>query len=299
MEKNKNPKKEIDLKNYQDLNGLTLKKMNFGLWLAENRRRLLWALTIVLVLLSAGFFIYSSYYYILYFLSGQKDVSLLDNQIVYPRKPTEDLKVAPVQVLAVGDRSDLAVQVENINLKFSVSLSYCFVQGDGQEIACQSSFVLPGQQKYFLAFNQDLSAVSGRPTLKIKDIFWQRLNAHDVPDWPSFAQARLNFAIKNLTFNNQSRSGLSDKIFLNNLQFDVVNQSPYGYYEVPLNILLYSGSELVSVQRYFLSNLLADEERHVDISWPGSLPSTIRTEVQPDINILDSQVYLKYQGASQ
>jgi len=56
---------------------------------------------------------------------------------------------------------------------------------------------------------------------------------------------------------------------------------------------------LVGVQRYLLNDFLAEEKRHIDISWSGSLPMITKTEVQPDINILDESIYLKYKGASQ
>ena len=299
MNKNKNTKSDINLKNYQDLDGLTVKKMNFGLWLSENRRRILRFFTIILVVLSAFFFIYSSYYYIIYFITGESDIGLLDNPINYPRTSSEELNIAPVQVLKAGDLIDLAVQLKNVNSNFSASFTYCFIQGDNQEFACGGGFILPSQTKYLLALGQSLKDPNSRPAFKIKDIFWQRVNLHTIPDYSSFSTQRLNFSIQNLIFSNSSRSGLSDKIFLNNLEFDINNQSPFGYYEVPLNILLYSGSELVGVQRYLLNDFLAEEKRHIDISWSGSLPMITKTEVQPDINILDESIYLKYKGASQ
>jgi len=80
------------------------------------------------------------------------------------------------------------------------------------------------------------------------------------------------------------------------LEFKITNQTAYAYYEAPLQILLYSGSELVGVQTYSVNNFLAGEKRNVNLSWPGGLQTVSRTEVKPNINILDDDVYLKYQG---
>jgi hypothetical protein len=45
MKKDKNYN-EIDLKNYKDSSGVSLREMNFGLWISENRRRFI-KLTII------------------------------------------------------------------------------------------------------------------------------------------------------------------------------------------------------------------------------------------------------------
>ncbi len=100
-----------------------------------------------------------------------------------------------------------------------------------------------------------------------------------------------------LNFSAGSVSGLSDKVNLNTLDFSVKNQTPFGYYEAPLNIFLYSGSEIVAVNRYILNNFLPGETRFVKMSWPGNFGSANRTDVVPDINIIDDGVYLKYQGS--
>jgi hypothetical protein len=296
MAKDKNSNQDADLEKYRSLSGVSLREMNFGLWLAQQRRTMLKIFTGFLIAVCAFFLFYSSYNYIIYFMSG--DPFVIGGVPLSPRQVTTALEIAPVEILPSDGHYDLAVKIKNPNDKFLGTFHYCFTAG-GRDILCSSGFILPGEEKYLLGLGlgQDLASSVGA-SLKIVDVSWLRLDAHQIPDWSSFAAARLNLAVADLDLNPAAASGLSDKVRLNYLQFSVSNQTPYGYYEVPLDILLYNGAQLVGAQSYRLTDFLPGAKRAVNISWPGRLDSVTRTEVRPDINILDDSVYLKYQGAA-
>lgn len=296
MSKNENLDKDIDLKQYRDQNGVSLREMNFGLWLAEHHRQLIKIVIVFLVAISAFFFIYSSYNYIIYFLSGDSNNQIVnDNLLSSPRKITSDLEIAPLRIFKSNARYDLAVKITNPNDKFMATFNYCFRQAD-KDIICGDGFILPSEEKYILGLGQDLVGSQNEAAFTITDIFWRRIDSRRIPMWDDFAESRLNFAVFNLNFSSTESSGLSEKIGLNTLEFTIKNQTAYSYYEAPLNITLFSGSELVGVNRYLLNNFLAGDERQIRISWPGNLRAVNRTEVKPDINIMDDGAYLKYQG---
>lgn len=296
MAKDKNHDKEIDLKNYRSEGGVSLESMNLGLWLAEHRRRIIKIIIAVLIILSAAFFIYSSYGYVIYFLGGQSGKLTTDTGLLSPRNVVSELEISPLQVFSNGEKFDLAVKLKNNNEKFIANFNYCFLSGE-KEVDCASGFILPSEEKYVLALGQTRSD-EGAITFKIKDIFWQRINAHQIPDWSAFKQDRLDFVYQGTRFYTANDSGLSEKISLNTLEFTITNASAYSYYEVPFNIMLYSGSELVGVHQYLLSQFLTGEKREIKISWPGNLSYVSRTEIVPNINITDDNVYLKYQGTA-
>ena len=290
--------KDIDLKNYNDESGISLKRMNFGLWVAEHRRKIIKIIIISLILLSAFFFIYSSYNYIVYFISGDPNSQLInDNLPASPRKVTNDLEIAPLRVFANNGHSDLAAPISNPNEKFMANFSYCFKQGD-TDVYCGASFILPSEKKYVLALAQEFSGSISELSFIVTDIFWRRIDAHQIPSWTDFYNKRLDFAVFDLNFAAAAVSGLSDKVNLNTLEFSVKNQTAYGYYEAPFDIFLYSGSEIIGVHRYIIQNFLPGEIRSAKLSWPGRFSGVNRTEVIPDINIMDDSVYLKYQGTS-
>lgn len=290
--------KDIDLKKYNDNSGVSLERMDFGLWLAEHRRRIIKIIIILLILLSAFFFIYSSYNYIVYFITGDPNSQLANNNLALtPRKVTDDLQIAPLQAFDNDGHSDLVVSIANPNDKFMATFFYCFKQAD-VDISCKSGFILPGEKKYITDLAQQFSGSRSELSFVVSDVFWRRIDAHQIPDWVDFYNKRLDFAISDISFASAATSGLSDKVNLNSFEFNVKNQTAYGYYEAPLNIYLYSGSELVAVNRHILLNFLPGETRSVKLSWPGRYGNVNRTEVVPDINIMDDNVYLKYQGTS-
>jgi len=298
MPKDKNLDQDIDLKKYDDPTGVSLREMNFGLWLSENRPKIMKMVIVFLIALSAFFFIFSSYNYVIYFLSSDPSTQISDDSLpTSPRQVASGIEIFPVQVLASDDRYDLAVKLKNPNEKFITNFSYCFSRG-GQDIACGSSFLLPSDEKYILALGQDLSSGSEGINFAISDIFWQRIDAHKIPSWADFSALHLNLPIAGLNFASSDTSGLSDKLSLSSLEFSIKNDTSYGYYEVPLNILLFSGSELVGVNRYLVQNFVPGDSREVKISWAAGLSSVNRAEVKPDINIIDDSVYLKYRGVS-
>ncbi|MCX6794824.1 MAG: hypothetical protein NTY31_02470 [Candidatus Falkowbacteria bacterium] len=290
--------KDIDLKNYNDKAGVSLKRMNFGLWVAEHRRRIIKLFIAFLISLSAFFFIYSSYYFVVYLISGDPNAQLLNDNLSFSaRQAASALEISSPQVFDNDGQPDLAVQIVNPNEKFMANFSYCFKLGD-KDVACGQAFILPAEKKYILALASEFSGRPSELSFSISDIFWRRIDAHQIPSWADFYSQRLDFAISDLDFTTAALSGLSDKINLNTLGFSIKNQTAYGYYEAPLNIFLYSGSDLVAVNRYLLQNFLSGETRVVKISWPGRFDAVNRTEVAPDINIMDDNVYLKYQGTS-
>jgi len=302
MSKDKNPTAgqgtDNDLEKYRDSSGVSLKEMNFGLWVSENRRRLKNILVAILIAACTFFLVFSAYSYIVYFLEKPAADNLFAQTLnnVAPLPLTQDLSVGPLLVFTSGAKYDLVVEVKNPNPRFSGIFEYCFSTA-AADLFCARSFILPDQTKYVLSLGQTLSVAPSDLTFKIKSIAWSRVNAHDIPDWPSFLAARLNVNISNLRFAAAS-SGRSGEIDLSTVQFDVRNDSAYGYYEGPLNILIYNGSSLVGVNRYIISNFQAGETRHVNLTWSGSFNRSDTVVVTPDINVLDDSQYLKYQGES-
>ncbi len=297
MAKNKNSR-DIDLKKYDDLGGLSVDEMNFGLWLSENRAKILKIIVVCLIAISAFFFIYSSYSYIVYFLSGStsKDlVSLVKSNVISQRKVVSDIIVSAPQIFRSGEAYDFVVTIKNPNDKFFAHFNYCF-NIEGGSPFCGSSFVLPGEEKYVFALGQKIAAGQPVVSFKLESVSWQRVDSHKIVDWNTFAGERLNFSLENVNLALADESGLSEKIGLDSLDFTIINRTAFGYYEVPLSIAFYRDSELVGVNRYVVKNFLAGESKSVRLSWLGGLPNVTRTSVRPELDLSDDNIYLKYQG---
>lgn len=292
MPKDKNYKSELNLKNYQADNNVSLSEMRIGLWFSEKRVFLTHLLIIFLILISAIFFIYSAYQFFLYFKNNSNQSSLTDNNLTSPRNLITELKIDPPQFFKNGNRYDLVAKVTNPNDKFSAKFKACF-NLSGVEFACVDSFALPSETKYIFSLAQDIKDEPKTLSFSVKDIVWQRINAHVIPNWANFSAAHLNFSFADINFYSISNN---DVVNDNNiLEFNVKNLSSYSYYDLPLNIALFNGEQLVGVNIYYLSNFLSGETHNIKINWPGNYRN-VRVEIVPNLNILDDSVYLKYQG---
>jgi hypothetical protein len=219
-----------------------------------------------------------------------------ENQVLSPRNVVEQMKPGKVEIFKSSDSYDLAVNLNNANDNFWADFDYCFYQED-EIVYCDSSFVLPAENYYLIVLGLELPS-SSNLTFKIEDIFWSRVNRRQIPDWSTFYQERLNFEFSDVNFFNAIKSGLSENLRLNSLEFNIFNDSPYSYYQIDFDILFYSSSNLIGVQKYLGQNIKTDEKRSVKLSWPGDLGSVSQVKIVPRVNIIKDSVYLKYQDVT-
>lgn len=286
MSKDKNGQEDIDLRGYESGDGLTLRKMHIGLWLSEKRSFFI-RLTIGLLLaVSLFFFSYSAYNYYVYFSSGDPNAGQGNESVpLSPRQVNSDLAVEPAQVFRSGQSVDLAARIANPNDRFMATFDYCF--SSTADVSCGSSFILPAEDKYILALGQSLPDGASGISFRLTAVSWRRVDLRQIPDWEAYRAERLNIAAADVEF----RAG-----DLNSLSFKLTNDSPFSYYEVPLNILIYSGAELVGVNRFIANDLRADESRTVRLSWSGRLINPSWVQIVPDLNIIDPGAYRPYEG---
>jgi len=305
MQDKETQKKELDLNKYEDLEGMTLRKMNFGLWLSLNRKRIWRIVIILLIAVSALMFIYSTYNYIYYFLYGRQADKELINEITSNQIDTaayreanapQDLELGSVSVFSVQGKYDIFVPLNNVNAKHTGSFDYCLQDVNEADIICDHSFILPNSKKSIVIVGQELSDRPQGLKMVIKNIFWQRLNAHSIPDWNEYKNNHLNLEISDLKY---TAPDTRSKAPFHSLSFTATNFTPYHFAKLPLDVILYNGNLVSGVNMYNLDNFLSGEQREISFSWPAAGERVSKVEVLPDVNILDSQVYLPYQGEIQ
>jgi hypothetical protein len=295
--------KNLDLKRYDSSGGITASKLNLGLWIVSHRRQFVLGVIGVLIAASAVFYGYSIYNYIDYLFFGGKQERLAIEQMATTSPIDEQqrlknlakkLEGSAPQVFLNNEKYDFIAQVKNPNNNFFARFTYCFAD-NSQELACGSAFIMPDETRYVLSWANDLKFKPAQVSVVLKDITWQRLDYHKYPDWKTFSASRLNFAVENASFTAAAASGLSEKINLDVLQFDIVNKTAYNYWEVPLNIVLLSGNAPIAINHHVLNEFKSGETRSVRLSWPDSISQPSQITVLPDINITDDNVYMKYQ----
>jgi|AntRauTorckE6833_2_1112554.scaffolds.fasta_scaffold00062_13 hypothetical protein len=305
MVKNKNSKKEqkeqIDISQYDKFSEVSHKELNIGLWIAKNKKNFIIALTVILIFLSAGFFLYSGYHYAYYLLEGREQDRILAEELSQYddsarqyrlNNPLDSLEISFVQAIETADELDLVSEIHNPNGRYYGRFEYCFVV-ENDEIFCDNDFIFPLETKHLIALGIEDSRARNAE-IRFSEVSWSRINAHKYPDWSEYYNKHLDFETSDIKFRPARQSPLSDKMSLDALEYSIKNNTPYSYWEVPLNIVLFSNSRIVGVYKHSLDKFMSGSERSVRLVWEGNILKADEIKITPRLNILDSDIYMQY-----
>ncbi len=286
---------------FRDVEGVSTRRLDIGLWYLKHRKKFFLVLIIVLILTAAGTIGYSLYQFSSYLLVGMRQdeqnyLELTSGSSLITNKTNlgGNISYSEVRVIAShDDTSDLVAAITNSNDRSLLRFNYYFMVGS-QKIEGGESFVLPDDTKYLMALGQKLPAGTLSAQLVVENIAFSRLDRHRINDWSQYRLERLNFVIEDAKFTPAPESGLSEKLNVGELRFNITNNSAYGYMTAPLSIILKSQGQIAAVNKYQIGSFRSGETRSIQISWPGRLPIIDQVDIVPDINILDDNIYLKY-----
>ena len=299
----KKPKK-VDINKYKDLGGVTLRKLSIGLWYVEHKIQLRKLLISLLLFVSAISWSYTIYGFAYYFSRGMAEDRLLAEQLVHSgiinheavlSASAKDLIISPVSVITTNKKFDFYTKITNPNQQHGAQFIYYFLTPEG-ETEKSNQFILPGESKYLISLSNEYNFKPSGVQLKFENYSWKKVKRHEIPDWKKYRDGRINITVSDKEFVSAAESGLSDKIKLNHLEFNVENESIYNYWSIDFIILLYSGSSIVGVNKYTIDEFLSGEVRSADMSWPGAISRVSKIEIKPEINIFKDDIYIKYEG---
>lgn len=193
-------------------------------------------------------------------------------------------------MLESGDKTyDFYSTVSNSNLRWWIELEYQF-DAAGADIKPSKAYVLPGETKALYALGVKSDSRPGGPSITIINFAWHKVNPHMVqPDYATWAQARLRFSIEDVVY---APPAATDQIAISRASFKVTNDTAYSYWNVGFFVTLYSGNRVAGINYVTISELRSGDERTVEASWFGELPSISRVEVAPEVNIFDDRAYI-------
>ncbi len=292
-----------DENRYKDLEGVSLKKLQIGLWYVEHKKQLAYLLKGFLILISLFSWSYFFYSFGFYLLKGQKEdeemvkkmvaVNSIDPVFMQTMR-AKDLQIFSVSILkTTNNKYDFAVKIKNPNDKFYAKLTYKFLV-DQYETGVFNDFIFPKEEKYLLSIDNKLNFIPRRAKLKLINIDWQRIDPHKYPRWNEFYKSHTNFIIKDKEFIPAQLSKLTEKIPINTLKFAIINNTAYNYWNLDLNIVLFSRSKIVGLNKYQVNEFRSGENRDIEISWPGRLGRVDKIEIFPSVNILDPNIYMPF-----
>ncbi|PLX20992.1 hypothetical protein C0584_04380 [Candidatus Parcubacteria bacterium] len=289
---------KVNIDRFKERDGVSLKKLGFGLWYLEHQKGLM--LTVYIFLGLIGFVTWFSFFKTFghYVLIGMKEdqalvASMINNSGI---KHSEVVKTAP-QELQVGTAEvllnsngtyDIVIKIKNINSRYYSRFSY-FILFNNEKLGPFNDFILPEEEKYLMLLDQKLSRRPSSVSLEVEHS-WTKLDGHKIKEWAEYRDNYIDFIVDNKVFSNPKESNLSEKLNLSSVKFDLTNNSAYSYYELSLDILLYSRGRLASVNQYPIERIESGETRGIDITWPGKVNRADNIEVVPNIDIMKDNI---------
>ena len=298
--------KPVDLNRYQDFEGVTITKLEAGLWYVEHKNLLFKLLLALLALIGAITWIYTLSTFGYYVFKGMNDDLAMAKELAaaqgfnhaYIKKISgQQLETYPVKIMESGSlkgapRYDLIAEVKNPNLRHAGRLNYSFVSA-GQVIANGEINILPGDDKYITALGLELAERPGNVILVNNRLDLRRLDTRIYPDWDKYKKEHLDIAISDIKFTPPRLSGLSEKLNVSQLDFIATNNSAYNYWRADMVILLTSRGQLTAINQYLLNRFRSGERREVTLSLPGVLKAD-SIEIVPQVDILDQKNYFNF-----
>jgi len=193
-----------------------------------------------------------------------------------------------------GNRQDFYTQLVNPNEDWWVEFTSQFAFGNTLTPP-SPGLLLPGESKPVIALAVESNGPVSGAELLLSNVIWHRLDAHEIPDYPTWQDDRLRMEITDAVFTNET--GFEGKPF-GRTTFQVFNNTAFGYYDPVFYVLLKRGASVVGVNRVTVASLGAGERAEIALNWFGILPSASAVEVVPDLALFDPRVYQQLQGTT-
>lgn len=269
----------VDFNNIDDLSDRELK---WAYWWVHHKQKVRAGALLVAISLLVALYGYNGWLLFKYLsTTSQYQQILVDlsnsfinySQVRRLQSPRQ-LSIGKLSVINNGDDSiDIIVPVENLNKKWWLKeIEYRFVVGS--EVT-PSSFatIMPRQKMYLYYFNFDEKKYSGGPIkLEIVRQRWQRIRGEKLVE---IAKFNFDFLLRaeNVRF-IPANNGQAPIV-----QFDLVNDSPYNFWQVNTQVIVRQGKKIKGFYVTGIEEVDAGARIPVIINWHQTLPQFVVPEV--------------------
>ncbi|MBP9864718.1 hypothetical protein KBC54_04725 [Patescibacteria group bacterium] len=203
----------------------------------------------------------------------------------------QNVSLSQVSVLQTTEnRFDMMVEASNPNAQWWAEFNYRF-NLSGEETPMRAGYILPGSTQVLTELGYKPTQKGGRiAVLEVENIRWHRVDPAQVgPEYPAYAKKRMALDFQDIKYDTDIVIGTSR---VGQTSFTVVNDTGFGFWSVDLIVRLYRGSSFVDINKISLDHLAPGERRPIQMTWFDNLPSVTKTEIIPQVNILNPKVFL-------
>ncbi len=215
-------------------------------------------------------------------LISLSETEVSHNAVLNSSRPM-DIETVKVSVIPSGKNYDVVVEIKNPNLKWGARDFAYDLTSDSSVISSGRGFILPLENKFLSFYNIDLPSSASKIEVTFKEVDWSRIK-----DFKDFR--RPNFTISDQQIDNLSTAS-GGTFSGTRLKFDILNGSPYSFWQVDLTVLLNTGGQVLAVATQPVRIFNAGESKTIEINWPTTIPYVSDVVVKADVNTLSEQVF--------
>ena len=201
-----------------------------------------------------------------------------------------DLKVLGTKIFRPAkDKYDFATEVENKNNRWIANVTYKYTYSGG-ETESFSSLLLPKTKRSLVGFGHESFSYPNKAQFVIEKIDWEKINPHDIVEVESYMAERTQFSFENFRF---SRASAFSDAPSHRIEFDLLNNSAYSYWEPEFLVELLGNGQVVGVMYFSLEEFVSGEVRHIDLRSVAEQLEVFDIRVHPINNVFDEGVFMK------
>lgn len=274
---------------------LTNKQLRHAKWYLRHKKKIHSIFVLALIFLNVILITIIVYQTFLYFSSKEEHLQnmqeLTENKIdflsLHQRFSPEFIVTDTLTVIRSDPRKsqyDFIITAFNPNPDWRAVVEYYF-SGDGFETSFESSFIDPGEKKYFFILGAHVVSEIKDAQFLISSISWRRVRSAQKESLSILDQLEIeNVELKYL-------KSESDSLILPQISFKVKNNSIYDFWETRFIVALEKDLNLVGLDVLSLDNWRANEEKILNLAWP-LIPKFSHIVVKPEIDVLNPDVFI-------
>lgn len=203
----------------------------------------------------------------------------------------QNVSLSDVLVFSTTDgRYDFSVEITNPDERWWAEFTYRF-SVSGEQTPVRRGYVLPQSTQILTELGYKLQTKGGaNASLTIENVQWHRVDPRLVSEkYQDFVAKRFAVTAEDITYNTDIVIGNKP---VGQTAFTLVNRSAFGFWSVELILRAYRGQSQIGIAALTVTNLSPGERRPIKFVWFDNLPSVTKTEIIPQVNLLDQSVYL-------
>jgi len=274
---------------------LTEKQFKFAYWFTAHKKKIRLSVVIGFIIFDVilmGALIFS----VVFHFKDQKNYQAMMNSLSKDlvnysffrgKNKPKDLEILLTQSIAFKKQKyDVISQIENLNSQWVAQFDYQFIL-DGVEGKIKTNFILPNEKKFLLDFNLESLARNVVVELKLKNVQWKRTRhlSKEIP--------QIQFEVKNVKYHpigaqiNSNRQRNTNQV-----DFEVINNSSYSFWESFLKVILYQNKKIVGINIISAKQFLSGEKRFLSANWINFLTPVTDVFIESEVNVLNFENFM-------